>query len=71
MIINCFYQELLRNSLGLIGDIASSLGPQVKSLVLQPFVEKLTIILKNDPDQNSKEIAEFAYSAISELVKYN
>jgi len=47
--------------LGLIGDIASSLGPQVKNLVLQPFVEKLTLLMKNDPDQYSKEVAEFAY----------
>lgn len=54
----------MRDVLGLIGDLANCVGPRIKDSLRQPFIEKLVHYHKNEPDQNSKEIAEWTMEQI-------
>jgi len=50
--------------LGLIGDIASRIGPQIKDMLKQPFIERMIIAMQNEPDEESREIAMWALQQI-------
>ena len=51
----------MRNVLGLIGDLANCVGPRARESLKNPYIEKLIIYLRNEPDQMSKEVAEWAF----------
>lgn len=48
--------------LGLIGDLASLLGPAIKQSLMQQFVEEIYLAVKNQPDLDSKELAKWAFT---------
>jgi hypothetical protein len=55
--------------LGLIGDIAFYIGPIIRDLLKQPFIERLIMTLRNDvQDPESHEIAKWAYEQINEAI---
>lgn len=43
--------------LGLVGDIASCIGPYIKELLRQQFIERMIIMLQSDPEGDTREIA--------------
>ena len=57
-------KEQIKNILGLIGDIASCIGPQIKDMLKQPFIERMIIAMQNEPDEESREIAMWALQHI-------
>ena len=53
---------------GLLGDMASLLGPQIGQHLKQPFVEMLIITLQNQPDADSRETAKWALDSIKQAI---
>jgi hypothetical protein len=54
--------------LGLIGDIASCIGPYIKDLLRTPFIERMIIAMQNDPEGDSREIAQWALDQIKKAI---
>jgi len=45
----------------LIGDIANCIGTEIKDYLRQQFIEQMILAMRNEPDQESKEIAQWAF----------
>jgi hypothetical protein len=54
--------------LGLIGDIASCIGPNIKELLRQQFIERMIIAMQNEQDEDSREIAQWALEQIKKAL---
>ena len=57
-------KDSIKNILGLIGDIASCIGPQIKDLLRQPFIERMILALQQDSDPQYQEIAHWTLQQI-------
>lgn len=61
-------KDQIKNILGLIGDIASCIGPYIKELLRQPFIERMIIALQNDPDTDTAEVAQWTLQQIKKAL---
>lgn len=65
---NDYDNEVLSKTVGLIGDIASSLGPQIKPLINKPFVIQLLKEGNESGDQNIMGTSQWAMGVVSQIM---
>lgn len=51
----------MKNTLGLIGDLADSVGSEIQQSLKQTFVEQLILHLRQQQDPECREVAEWAF----------
>jgi len=61
--------DVLGKAAGLVGDIASAMGPSVKSQLSQPFVQELLVEAYNNGDANTKETCNWARGVVQAAVQ--
>jgi hypothetical protein len=57
-------KSMLKSVLGLVGDMADCVGPQIIPLLKSQFVEQLILALRAANDSDSQEVANWAYKKI-------
>merc|ERR1719174_2922251 len=61
--------EVMSKAAGLIGDIASSLGPSVRQYLEKPFIEKLLKEAYSSGDESVMETCNWAKSEVQTLLR--
>lgn len=56
---------------GLIGDIAECIGPNIKDLLKQQFVEQVYLAVTSEADAESKQVGDWAFFHIKASLGLN
>jgi importin subunit beta-1 len=60
--------EVLSKAVGLVGDIASSIGPQIKEQMRQPYISLLLTEANQSGDQTIMETSNWASTVVQQLL---